>query len=129
MTHTLDTVREKLATNQKWVEGAIVKLYEFQTADEQQGEYTTTKNNIGFNAFDAKTLSYCATWLKSGKHLSGKYLTKAFDLMPKYAGQILACINQKVEDQILKDEVAGECDEYSPSSSHSDEEANAMLQC
>lgn len=121
MNYTIQTVREKLATNQKWVEGAIVKLYDFQTADEQQGEYTTSKNNIGFNAFDAKTLSYYAIWLKSGKCLSGKYLANAYKLMPKYAGQILTCINNKVEDQILQDEIAGD-------SHYCQEEANAMLQ-
>lgn len=126
--YTLEDVKEYLATNRKWVEGAIVKLYEFQTADEQQGEYTTNKNNVGFNAFDAKTLSYYATWIKNGNHLSGKFLAKAFELMPKYAKQILDCINRKVEDQILQDEIAGEGD-YSPAHYHSDEEANAMLQC
>lgn len=124
MNYSIETVREKLATNQKWVEGAIVKLYEFQTAEEQQGEYTTKKNNIGFNAFDAKTLTYYAKWIQSGKHLSGKYLGTAYKLMPKYAGQILSCINNKVEDQILQDEIAGE----NGYSHYCQEEANAMLQ-
>lgn len=126
--YTLEDVKKYLATNQKWVEGAILKLYEFQTADEQTGEYTSNKNNVGFNAFDAKTLSYYAEWLKSGKHLSGKYLQKAFELMPKYAKQILDCINRKVEDQILQDEIDANL-EYTSVSYHSDEEANAMLQC
>jgi|ERR1044072_310362 hypothetical protein len=122
--YTIEDVKKYLATNQKWVEGAIVKLYELQTADEQKGGYTSNKNNVGFNAFDAKTLSYYAEWIKSGKNLSGKYLAKAFDLMPKYAAQILAAINQKVEDQILQDEVTGETgDSY-----YCQEEANAMLQ-
>lgn len=128
--YTLEEVKKNLATNQKWVEGAILKLYELQTADEQKGGYTSNKNNVGFNAFDANTLSYYAEWLKKGRHLSGDFLAKAFDLMPKYAKQILDCINRKVEDQILQDEIAGENDEYySNSSYHSDEEANAMLQC
>jgi len=128
--YTIEQVKQNLATNQKWVEGAIVKLYELQTADEQKGGYTSNKNNVGFNAFDAKTLSYYATYIKSGRHLSGSFLAKAFELMPKYAKQILDCINRKVEDQILQDEISSEDnDHYSRATRHSDEEANAMLQC
>jgi hypothetical protein len=122
--YTLEDVKKNLATNQKWLQGAIVKLYELQTAEEQKGGYTSNKNNVGFNAFDAKTLSYCAEWIKSGKNLSGKYLAKAFILMPKYAGQILAAIDKKVEDQILQDEIAGETGD----TRYCQEEANAMLQ-
>jgi hypothetical protein len=97
------------------VEGAIVKLYEFQTADEQISEHTSNKNNVGFNAFDAKTLTYYAKWLLAGKHLSGDHLNKAFNMMPKYARQILESIEGKTK-------------EIEVVSVNSDEEANCMLQ-
>lgn len=91
--HTIETVKAKLATNQKWVERAIVVLYEHQTADEQQQDSTIEANGVGFNAFDAPTLSYYAEWLLKGNHLTGKHLQKAFKAVPKYAKQILSIIN------------------------------------
>jgi predicted Zn-dependent protease len=100
MKYTIELVRKNLSTKRKWVEGAIVKLYEFQTAEEQKSEYTSNKNNVGFNAFDAKTLTYYAKWILSGKHLSGEYLEKAFSMVPKYAQQILNCIEAKEKEPV-----------------------------
>jgi hypothetical protein len=96
MSYTLELVRQKLSTNQKWVERAIIKLYEFQTAEEKQAGYTAELNGKGFNSCDAKTFTYYAEWLMSGKNLSGKHLDKAFQAIPKYSKQILECINSTV---------------------------------
>lgn len=95
MQHTIDTIKEKLASDPRWVERAIVVLFERQTLEEQQSECTTDANGIGFNAFDAKTLSYYANWIRGGNRLSGKYLDNAFKMVPKYAKQILSIINSK----------------------------------
>lgn len=109
MKYTIQIIRENLATNQKWVEGAILKLYEFQTQEEQQAKGTFNPNGKGFNAMDARTLSYYATFLKTGRHLSGKHLDKAFKMVPKYAGQILNSINMKAEQPTITEKaVMGE---------------------
>lgn len=93
--HTIETIKAKLASDVRWVERAIVVLHERQTADEQLSEATIEANGIGFNAFDARTLSYYATWIMGGRHLSGKHLDKAKKALPKYAKQILSIINSK----------------------------------
>lgn len=95
MQYTIEIVKSKLSSDQRWIEQAIVKLYDFQTADEQASDETKHENGVGFNAFDAKVLSYYATWLKRGNHLNGKHLDKAKKMVPKYAKQILHLINQK----------------------------------
>lgn len=92
--YTLETVKENLSKNPKWVERAIVKLFEFQTADEQKSEIAMYHNNKGFNSSDAKRLSYYAKWINSGKHLTGNHLAKAQKVVPKYAKQILQLIQQ-----------------------------------
>lgn len=93
--HTIETIKAKLSTDAKWIERALIVLHERQTADEQQSEATIEANGIGFNAFDARTLSYYANWVMGGRHLTGKHLEKAKKALPKYAKQILSIINQK----------------------------------
>jgi hypothetical protein len=92
--YTLQEVRHMLATNQAWVQKAIIRLYERQTADEQASDDTKYHNNKGFNSSDARRLSYYAKYILSGRNLSGKHLAKAHKMVPKYAGQILSLINQ-----------------------------------
>ena len=90
MKWTPEAIKEKLLTNQTWLERAIVAIYEKQTASERATEATLIRNDIGFNAVDAHTGSYMAKWIKSGKRLSGKFLDKARKMMPKYAVQLAA---------------------------------------
>lgn len=101
MSYTKEQVKFNIATNQAWLERAIQVIYELQTADEKNAGETKHYNNVGFNGADARTLSYYAQWINSGKHLSGKHLLKARRLMPKYAGQVLEIINnfQKTKKQ------------------------------
>lgn len=95
VTYTVDVVRHKLKTDTKWVEAAILRLFDFQTADEQNAEIAKYRNGKGFNGSDARRLSYYAKWIKSGRHLSGKHLEVAHKRVPKYASQILELINSK----------------------------------
>jgi hypothetical protein len=90
-----DQIREKLLTNQTWLERAILAIYQYQTETEQRHDTTLLHNDVGFNAVDASSGSYMAKWLKSGKHLSGKFLEKARRMMPKYAGQLATIANSK----------------------------------
>lgn len=91
-----EQIKKNLQTNQRWLERAIVVLYDYQTSDEQHAEETKHRNDVGFNSADARKLSYYAQWLKSGKHLSGNHLQKAFKVVPKYHKQILNLINEKL---------------------------------
>jgi hypothetical protein len=93
--YTVEVIKAKLSSDQRWIERAIIVLHERQTREEQQSEVTIEANGVGFNAFDAKRLSYYANWLLGGKHLSGKHLEQAKRALPKYAKQILSLINHQ----------------------------------
>lgn len=82
-------IRTKLATDQKWLERAVIVIYSRQTATEQSSRTTINDNGIGFSASDANVMSYCATWINKGNHLSGKFLDRARKIMPKYSKQLL----------------------------------------
>jgi|SRR6478609_7057768 len=93
-TYSIDEIKHNLATNPKWTERAIIKLYEWQTADEQEADVTKYHNNVGFNGGDAPRLSYYAKYLLSGRHLTGHHLEKAQKMVKKYSSQIQSLINQ-----------------------------------
>lgn len=85
---TVEQVKHKLSTDDRWVERAIVVLFERQTQAEKASRTTLVNNQQGFNAFDAKTGSYMANWILSGNKLSGRYLTRARTMVQKYAIQL-----------------------------------------
>ena len=89
MVHTKESIRQLLMTNPIAVERAILAIYARQTASEQASETTREDNGEGFNAFDAKSGTYYAQWIRSGKHLSGQYLDKARKMSLRYVGQLL----------------------------------------
>jgi hypothetical protein len=85
----LTYVKNQLVTNPAWAEKALVRLYELQTADEQNNDTATVQNGQGFNGRDAAFGSSLARWIQSGRRLSQKQLGHAFKMLPKYAGQIM----------------------------------------
>jgi hypothetical protein len=94
MSYTIEQVRQKLSTDQRWVERAIVKLFERQTSDEQRTDQTRVTNHRGFTHGDARRLSKAAKWIQSGRPLSGFHLQHAFKSVPKYARQVLEMIEE-----------------------------------
>jgi len=92
---TADRVRQMLETNQTWLERGVLAIYARQTWDEQEAHSTHLNNGVGFNAADASYLSYIATWLLSGKKLSGSHLENTRRRMLKYAGQLARIANAK----------------------------------
>ena len=67
-------VRHMLSTSELWQKHALLKIYEYQTDDEQA--YGTTKhyNDVGFSGADAEILSSFAVQLKSKGFLSPKQM-------------------------------------------------------
>lgn len=84
----LTAIREKVGTDQRWAERAILAIYKNQTSEEQAIGDTKVHNSIGFTGTDGYILSSFATQLLRGRTLSEKQLTIAFKKMPKYAGQL-----------------------------------------
>lgn len=89
-------LRFMLSTDQAWAEKAIVTIHKFQTASERTCETTTDANGVGFGAFDARSGSYLAKWIMSGKHLNGKFLERAFRIAPKYADQLRRVADKEI---------------------------------
>lgn len=88
-----------LDTHSKWVEQAIVVLYKRQTNEEQHAEATRVLNGRGFAACDARSGTYMAKWILSGKNLNGKWLDKARKMAKKYSRQLLEASEEKERQQ------------------------------
>jgi hypothetical protein len=95
--YTIDTVRQKLASDPRWIERAIVVLYEHQTAEEKSADVTYARNGVGFSAMDANRLSRYAQLIQQGRPLTGEHLDIAMRMVPKYARQITEIINSKIK--------------------------------
>lgn len=93
---TEEEIVELLEKSDKAVVRAVIAIYQRQTADEQTIKDTKYRNNVGFSAADAKTLSYYAQYaLKTGK-LTGKFLDKARTRIIKYRKQLLEIANNPI---------------------------------
>lgn len=104
-------IRQQLATNEKWVRRALIRLYERQTLDERSTERTHNHNRRGFQPCDAKWFSRFAKYLLKypTARLSEKQLAivrKPWRDEPaicKYAGQLM----QIMQEDAAKKAVTG----------------------
>lgn len=90
------TIKNKLATNKAWIERALVVLHDRQTIDEQATQHTAHDNNKGFNKPDARRMSFVASFLKSGGHLTEEKALKVYGpKLQKYAKQLARIAQEK----------------------------------
>jgi hypothetical protein len=87
--HDKATILLLLRTNDLAVERAIVALYRRQTKDEKAVGGTKHANGRGFNHTHARTGTYCAKWILSGKRLTGKWLQECRQMAIFYHRQLL----------------------------------------
>ena len=99
-TFTKEYIQEKLTSDKRWIERALVVLHDRQTADEQANMATSNNNGMGFTAFDAGYLSYCAEWVKRGNRINDKHAEKCGKSLKKYWKQILSEIESKQEASV-----------------------------
>lgn len=92
---SIPAFKQKLSSDRKWVERALIVLAQFQTDQEYNSEATVEKNHVGFNGVDAKLLTSFAKQLSAGHHLSLLQLDIAQKKLPKYAGQLLTIAQTK----------------------------------
>jgi hypothetical protein len=93
---TKDEIKGMIATNDEWLEHAILAIYDRQTAQEQSIEVTVEHNGIGFNGVDAYIMSEFAKWIRQGKPLTLKMRMLSRKKMVKYAGQLVKIANKEV---------------------------------
>lgn len=94
----IELLKKQLATNQNQIEKAILRIYEYQTKDEQSSKDTRYYNLVGFRACDARILSSFAQFLLKGFHLSEKQMAIAKKKMPVYARQL---VKQSIEKGLI----------------------------
>lgn len=82
-------IKEKVGTNQQWAIKALLRIFEFQTANEQASETTNEDNGVGFTGCDAEILSSFAKQLNKGRNMSPKQMAIIYKKMPKYARQLM----------------------------------------
>lgn len=91
---TRDEINALLHHSNAAVERAMVVLFERQTTDEQRSEDTKHLNSIGFSAAHARTGSYMAKWVLSGKHLTGRFLDRARQIALSHSKQLVEEANK-----------------------------------
>jgi hypothetical protein len=87
-----DAILQKLQSDDRWIERALVAIYRFQTDSEKATETTRVHNDVGFNHADAPVMTSMAkqcikrgfltpkqiAWLRattpSGRMRIGKYV-------------------------------------------------------
>ncbi len=90
-------ITELLNSNPLAVERGIKAIYSLQTLDEQQSSDTKHDNSVGFNASDARRLSYLARWLTENPnlHLKPETIEKYRPRILKYRKQLCVLANEK----------------------------------
>lgn len=83
-----------LMNNDAAVDKAVLAIYNRQTESEKATQHTQDLNGMGFNGYDARTGSYYAKWILSGRNLSGKHLANARKMMIKYRRQLVEIANK-----------------------------------
>ncbi len=95
-------LRHKLATDISRASKGVVKIHDLQTETEKSIGDTTDDNGVGFSGFDARGMSYLATWIVKATTKENpkwrrtfataidqsKQIRKIHKIMPKYANQL-----------------------------------------
>lgn len=86
-------VKLKLSTDPVWALRALIKIYEFQTQDEQKRGNTVYYNGVGFSGTDGRILSSIAKQYLKTNVLSEKQMDIVFKKIPKYWIQVIKISN------------------------------------
>lgn len=85
-----NAIRESITTNPQRAIDAMLRIYEYQTADEQACGLVKNLNGVGFACTDAAILSsFCEKYKRYG-YLSDKQIEYLFKKIGKYAKQLTA---------------------------------------
>ena len=90
-----EEIEGMLRKNSRDVERAMVALWERQTQDEQVAQTVSHHNGRGFAGWTARSGTYYAEWVRSGRHLTGTHLDKARRIALHHAGQLTDFANGK----------------------------------
>lgn len=91
---TREDIVELLRNNDRAVEKAMVAIWSYQTNAEQAQGTTLLNNGVGFCGWSAKSGTYYARWVNSGRNLTGRHLDKARKIAIHHAGQLARIANE-----------------------------------
>ena len=95
MTWTADMIKLKLMESDEMVRRSLLKMYERQTATEQNSECTRERNGIGFSGADADILTRFAKWVLAGRPFTPKMVALTRKKLIKYSRQLSEIANNK----------------------------------
>jgi hypothetical protein len=95
-------IRQLLEKNDRAVNRGILRIYEYQTREEQTKAQTRESNGVGFNGIDASYGTFLANYILEKRKnandynvLTGKFLDRARKMTMKYAGQLAFIANER----------------------------------
>ena len=83
-------IKEQVKVDARWAIRGLLRIYEDQTAEEQNAGHTHVHNGVGFSGVDGEILSSFASQIKKGRNMSPKQMVLIHKKMPKYAMQLEA---------------------------------------
>lgn len=93
---TKEEVKEKLATDDKWLVRGLLAIHARQTEEEKATETTKEQNGIGFNGVDANILTDLVNQYKRTNYFTVRQIALIRKKMAKYAGQLARIANKEV---------------------------------
>jgi len=97
-----DFVKAKLSTDPVWAQRALLRIFEFQTLDEQKSKHTIYHNGVGFSGADGEFLSSLATQLQKKRYLTPKQMNHVFKKIPKYWAQVVKISDKEALHQMIR---------------------------
>ncbi len=94
-------MREQLGANPAWALRGLVRIYDYQTREEQSMGDTKEYNGVGFSGIDGYILSSLAEQYQRRGFLSQKQMNLLHRKMPKYWKQLLAISDLQKFDSLL----------------------------
>ena len=95
-------IKKQLSTDKNWAVKALLKIFEFQTKEEQEAERTCINNNIGFTGVDGEILSSFAKQYMKRNFLSPKQMVILYKRMPKYWMQVVKISNETHLERLIR---------------------------
>ena len=90
---TPDIIKNIVGSNDDQCKKALLKLYAYQTSDEQMIGTTRYINGVGFSGADADILTSFAKQLQKNNYLSPKQMNILRKKMTKYSKQLARIAN------------------------------------